>query len=186
MASRTPEGSFAALGIERPFVLYLGRIDPHKGCETLIRHYLRLQESGRATVPLVLAGPANMPIPNHPLLKCVGQVQNDTREALLSNAAVLVVPSPYESLSIALLEAWNHAVPALVNGWCTVLKGQALRSGGALYYRDFDEFASGLECLLTHSADAGEIGRQGLAYVDREYRWPSVMAKLERFLAANG
>jgi glycosyltransferase involved in cell wall biosynthesis len=185
VASAAANGSFGSLGIDRPFVLYLGRIDPHKGCETLIRHFLRLQELGRAKVPLVLAGPVNMPVPDHRLLRCLGQVPDGTREALLSNAAALVVPSPYESLSIALLEAWNHAVPALVNGWCDVLKGQALRSGGALYYRDFDEFASGLEYLIGHPAEAGEIGRQGLAYVDREYRWPLVTAKLERFLTTN-
>ncbi len=49
-----------------------------------------------------------------------------------SPASVLLVPSPFESLSLVLLEAWNHAVPALVNGRCSVLKGQARRANGAL------------------------------------------------------
>jgi glycosyltransferase involved in cell wall biosynthesis len=28
-----------------------------------------------------------------------------------------------------------------------------------------------------------QLGQNGLAYVDREYRWPVVMGKLEKFLA---
>ena len=118
------------------------------------------------------------------MLKPLGYVGEEVREALLSNATALFVPSPYESLSIVLLEAWNHGVPALVNGWCDVLKGQALRSDGALYYRNFGEFASGLDYLLTHPAEARALGRQGREYVDREYRWPSVMTKIEEFLAS--
>jgi glycosyltransferase involved in cell wall biosynthesis len=106
------------------------------------------------------------------------------REALLSNASVLVVPSRFESLSLALLEGWNHGVPALVNGRCSVLKGQSVRANGGLYYRNFDEFSRGLSHLLDHADVAQQLGRQGLAYVDSEYRWPHVMQKVEMFLAA--
>ena len=70
------------------------------------------------------------------------------RDALLSNASMLVVPSRFESLSLVLLEGWNHGVTALVNGHCSVLKGQALRADGALYYHNYDEFARALEYLL--------------------------------------
>ena len=180
-------GSLESVGVTTPYVLYLGRVDPNKGCETLFRHFLRLQDDtvpDAARVPLVLAGPVNMPVPDHPMVRSLGYVADEPREALLAHAAVLVVPSPYESLSIALLEGWNHGVPALVNGRCRVLKGQALRSGGALFYRDFDEFAHALRFLLAHDADRRELGRQGRAYVDREYRWPHVMDTLERFLAS--
>ena len=183
-AKRGSGASRGALEIPKPFLLYLGRIDPNKGCGTLLRHFLRWQEETRARVPLVMAGPENMPMPDHPLVRRLGQIGEADREALLSNAAALVVPSPYESLSMVLLEAWNHGVPAVVNGRCRVLKGQALRADGALYYRNFDEFAGCLELLLRQPDLAAQLGRQGLAYVDREYRWPHVMDTLERFLAS--
>lgn len=174
----------AGLGIPTPFVLYLGRIDPNKGCETLLRHFMKHQATPTRAVSLVLAGPANMPIPIHPSVRSLGFVDEAVREALLSNASLLIVPSRYESLSIVLLEAWNHGVPALVNGRCSVLKGQAIRANGALYYENFDEFARGLDFLLDHPDLARQLGQQGLAYVDSQYRWPLVMQKLERFLGS--
>jgi glycosyltransferase involved in cell wall biosynthesis len=126
-----------------------------------------------------------MPVPEPPHILPLGQVDRPTRDALLSRASFLVVPSPFESLSMVLLEAWNHCVPALVNGRCRVLRGQALRADGALTYRNADEFAEGAEYLARNADAARQIGRQGRAYVDREYRWPDVMAKLEGLLAAS-
>jgi glycosyltransferase involved in cell wall biosynthesis len=173
----------ASYGVRTPFVLYLGRIDPNKGCETLLRHFLRyVDETGR-NVQLVMAGPANMPIPAHPLVLPLGFVNDRVREALLSQASVLVVPSPFESLSLALLEAWNHGVPALVNGRCAVLKGQSIRADAGLYYLNFDEFSRELSFLLDNPDKSARLGEQGRAYVAREYRWPHVMEKIEAFLA---
>jgi glycosyltransferase involved in cell wall biosynthesis len=166
-----------------PFVLYLGRIDPNKGCDALVRHFRKYVETGRS-VQLVMAGPASMPIPDHPAIHPLGFVDDDVRDALLARAAALVMPSPYESLSMVLLEAWNRGLPALVNARCKVLRGQVERANGGLYYGNAIEFIAGLDWLLDHPAEARQLGRQGLAYVDREYRWPTVMDKVERLLRA--
>lgn len=178
----------AALGITDPFVLYLGRIDPNKGCDQLIRYFLRYLQNlanpaNSANPPiLVLAGPENMPLPDHPLVRRLGFVDDATRNALLANARVLVMPSPYESLSMVLLEAWNHGTPALVNARCAVLKGQVVRADGGLYYQSSMEFAGALDYLLNHRDAAATLGAQGRAYVDRQYRWPTVVAKIESLL----
>lgn len=175
-------GPLGAVGVEPPYVLYLGRIDPNKGCDTLLRFYARWADLSGTSVPLVMAGPANMPIPEHPLIRPLGFVDAAVRDALVAHATLLVMPSPYESLSMVLLEAWNHGVPALVNAQCRVLKGQAQRSGGALYYRNYDEFAAALKRLLERPDVARSLGAAGRDYVTRTYRWPTVMDTLERFL----
>jgi glycosyltransferase involved in cell wall biosynthesis len=176
----------AALGLKPPFVLYLGRIDPNKGCDTLLRFYMRWADRTNSAAPLVLAGPANMPIPSHPRVVPVGFVDPSVRDALLAQASLLVVPSPFESLSMVLLEAWNHAVPALVNGRCHVLRGQVERAGGGLYYQNYDQFAGALTHLLDRPEVACTLGQAGRDYVDRHYRWPHVMDTLETFLASVG
>lgn len=172
------------LNLADPFVLYLGRIDPNKGCQALVRHFLRYAELGRR-VTLVMAGPASMPIPDHPLIRPLGFVDEGVRDALLARARALIMPSPFESLSMVLLEAWNHGLPALVNARCKVLRGQVERANGGLYYGNSVEFVAALDYLLDHPDEARRLGAQGLAYVDREYRWPIVMEKIERLLAAS-
>jgi glycosyltransferase involved in cell wall biosynthesis len=172
-----------ALGLADQFVLYLGRIDPNKGCRTLIQHFSRYVAEG-GTAQLVMAGPANMPVPDAPWIRRLGFVDDGVRDALLARARVLLVPSPFESLSMVLLEAWNRGLPALVNARCAVLRGQVLRADGGLYYRTAAEFVAALAFLLVHQDAAAQFGEQGRAYVAREYRWPTVMAKVERLLAS--
>ena len=175
-------GALGALPVADPFVLYLGRVDPNKGCETLVRHFERFAREHDTPVSLVMAGPVNMPLPDHPRIVRLGYVGEAVREALLAQAVALVVPSKYESLSLVLLEGWNRGLPALVNGHCSVLKGQARRANGALYYHNYDEFARAVEYLLEHRDAARQLGQQGRDYVEREYRWPVVMAKIEALL----
>jgi glycosyltransferase involved in cell wall biosynthesis len=175
-----------ALGVRRPFLLYLGRVDPNKGCGLLLQHFTRYKREHDRAVQLVMAGPANMPIPDHPDVVRLGFVSDPVRETLLAQAASLVVPSRYESLSLVLLEGWNHGLGALVNGHCAVLEGQVSRADAGLYFRNYDEFAHAVEYLLEHPDVARQLGRQGLEYVDRHYRWPLVIARIEQLLASVG
>lgn len=170
------------LGVTFPYALYLGRVERNKGCETLFRHYLQYVERGRPDLPLVLAGPEFMEVPSHPQIRPLGFVPEHLRDTLLGSARTLVMPSPYESLSLVLLEAWNHGVPALVNGGCKVLLGQTRRANGGLYYHHANEFVEALTLLATDETLATRLGAQGRSFVETHYRWPRVMAILEPFL----
>jgi glycosyltransferase involved in cell wall biosynthesis len=182
-ASRPDRTALDALGVPPTFLLYVGRIDRNKGCHTLFEYFTQHLNEAGADTTLVLAGPAKIPVPAHPRIRPLGFVDEAVRDALLTHARALVVPSPYESLSIALLEAWNHGIPALVNGDCRVLEGQVRRANGGLYYRSAKEFSEALTWLLTRGDNARMLGSQGLAYVNAEYRWPIVMVRTERLLA---
>ncbi|MCC7042369.1 MAG: glycosyltransferase family 4 protein [Acidobacteria bacterium] len=182
VAGTAPASVLEPLGIDGPFVVYLGRVDRNKGCDRLVDHFIRYQNDESRDVTLVLAGPVHVALQDHPRVRVLGFVSDDVREALFANALALVMPSPYESLCIALLEAWNHGLPALVNARCSVLEGQVRRAGGGLHYGTYREFAAGLSWLLDHPAGARQFGQQGLAYVEREYRWPMVMSRVETLL----
>jgi len=170
------------LGLPADYALYLGRVDVNKGCATLLNDFRAYVDAG-GSATLVLAGPAAFAVSAHPKIRALGYVEDDLRNALLTHARALLVPSPFESLSIVLLEAWNRGVPALVNGRCRVLDGQVRRANGGLSYRSSEEFQEALTWLLSHDDERRQLGRQGLAYVEREYRWPAVIDRVERLLA---
>ena len=182
-ATRVGTSALEANEVPSDYVLYLGRVDRNKGCQTLVDHFQAYTTAFASDdVTLVLAGPAKMRVPEHPRIKVLGYVSDDLRHALLAHARALVVPSPYESLSIALLEGWNHGVPAIVNARCAVLDGQVRRAGGGLPYRSGEEFCEALGYFHTHPTERRTLGEQGRAFVEREYRWPTVIDRVERLL----
>jgi glycosyltransferase involved in cell wall biosynthesis len=170
-------------GLERPFVLYVGRVDRNKGALTLFAYFKKFLEEEDADVDLVLAGKAVVPIPEHPRIRHVGFISEEEKVAALRQCRLLVMPSPYESLSVIVLEAWKLGVPVIANARCKVLAGQCLRSNGGLFYHGYAEFAESLRLLLRDDVLAASLGRQGQAYVDREYAWETIDEKLEGLLA---
>jgi glycosyltransferase involved in cell wall biosynthesis len=165
-----------------PIVLYGGRIDPGKGCEELIHYFSEyVKEGGDAT--LTLMGAKLMSLPEEPFIRFAGLLSDRERLQALEAATVVVVPSPYESLSLLALEALSVGTPILVNARSAVLVEHCVRSNGGLYYADRDEFVECLKLLLRDERLRQTLGRNGREYVRRNYRWDVVLGKYERLFA---
>jgi glycosyltransferase involved in cell wall biosynthesis len=172
----------AEYGLTNPFVIYVGRIDANKGCADLFRHFLDYVDRSGRQLDLVLVGNAVLPIPAHPRIRHVGFVSDRDKFDLISAAELLVMPSPYESLSMVALEAWALGKPVLASAKCDVLVGQCLRSNGGLYYNDSAEFGAALDTLLSDSHTAAALGQHGRRYYAQHYAWPVIERKyLEMF-----
>lgn len=163
----------AAHGLDGGFLLYVGRIDPSKGCAEMFEYFTRhVRETGDNRT-LVTLGKAVMPLPDHPQIRALGFVSEQDKWDALAACDALVVPSPYESLSIVLLEAWAVLKPAVVNGTCEVLRGQVTRANGGIAYWSAAEFSEALR-FLAGSGAAYVLGRQGHDYVRRRYSWEAI------------
>jgi len=92
-------------GLERPFALYVGRIDRNKGALTLFAYFKKFLEETGADVDLVLAGKSVVAIPEHPRIRHVGFISEEEKVAALRQCRLLVMPSPFESLSVVVVEA---------------------------------------------------------------------------------
>jgi glycosyltransferase involved in cell wall biosynthesis len=171
------------LDILGDYIVYVGRIEREKGCARLFDEFCRFVQERGPHLTLVLVGRAVLPIPVHVNITHLGVLSDAEKLSLIGGSRMLVHPSPFESLSMALLEAWKMGRPALVNGRCAVLRGQVQRANGGLYYNSYEEFAEALSWLLSHSTAADALGRSGRAYFERHYSWDVVMAKYERLLA---
>ncbi len=156
-----------------PYIIYVGRVDPSKGCDELFTHFLRFKSETDCPHKLVLVGGVTMPVPQHPDIVPLGFLAEEPYE-LMARAAAVVLPSPVESLSIVALEAFALGAPVLVNGQCDVLQGHCARSNAGFYYYNYPEFRALLSLLAARPELASELGRNGQAYVQREYRWETL------------
>ena len=129
---------------ECAFVLYAGRIDEAKGCDTMLEFFERyVAEASRPDLKLVMLGRAEVPLRAHSQVVAPGFVPESTKVQALRNCHLMIAPSPNESLCIAALEAWQAGKPVLANGQCPVLRGQCRRSNGGLWYTDKRNFGRG-------------------------------------------
>jgi glycosyltransferase involved in cell wall biosynthesis len=83
--------------IYEPFILYIGRIDPSKGCEELFHYFIKLRTQESHARKLVLLGKPTMRIPTHPDIIALGFVDEQTKWNALAACDLLVMPSPYEA-----------------------------------------------------------------------------------------
>lgn len=166
-----------------PIALYGGRIEAGKGCEELFEYFASYVKAG-GDATLALMGVKLMPLPEEPWVRFAGRLSDAERAQALEAATVIVVPSPYESLSLLALESFAVGTPILANARSEVLVDHCRMSNAGLYYSDRDEFVECLKMLMTNSRLRETMGRNGREYVRKNYRWDVILSKYERFFSA--
>lgn len=166
-------------GLNNPYLIYVGRIDRNKGCDGLFRYFLEYDRRKTHDVDLVLAGTKALDIPNHTRVKYLGFLSDTEKFEALQSSELLVMPSPYESLSIVVLEAWAMGKATLVNGLCKVLRGQSRRSNGGLFFSNFSEFCEGLDFLLENPEIREALGRSGRDWLTTNFSWTRLLDKID-------
>lgn len=169
-----PSRFLAQTGIERPYALYHGRLDPSKGVLELLEFHSRYRANQPEGLDLVLLGGGEVDLPEENGFHALGFVPESLKHDAIAGAEVVICPSPYESLSFSQLEAWSHGRPTLANAVSPVLVGQSRRAGGGLWYSNAEEYAEMLDLLAREGRLASAIGSQGLRYVHAEYSWDHV------------
>jgi glycosyltransferase involved in cell wall biosynthesis len=114
----------------------------------------------------------------------VGLLSESDRLRALEWAAVVVVPSPLESLSLLALEGMAIGTPVLCNARADVLVDHCRRSNAGLFYSDRDEFVECTNLLLADRLLSERLGKNGKAYVRNHYHWDVIMSKYDRLMAA--
>ncbi len=179
-------GFRARNGLDGAYVLYAGRIDAGKGCAEMLAFFEHYRQRSPDPLDLVLIGRMALPEPDHAGVRYLGYLSEEEKAAAIAGARVVVCPSPYESLSIVLLEAMALGVPGLVNARSEVLKDHCLRSNAGLFYDDADEFVEALNALASQPSLREALGANGRLYVKDTYRWEVVLERWRTVLASVG
>ncbi len=91
------------------YILFIGRREKHKGLPLLLSAFHGLESSGK----LLIVGPGEKIDSVNPDITDLGEVDEDTKQHLLSCCLFLCVPSNDESFGMVYVEAMSHGKPVI-------------------------------------------------------------------------
>ncbi|HSP04298.1 MAG TPA: glycosyltransferase family 4 protein [Acidimicrobiales bacterium] len=168
---------------DRPYLLYVGRIDPSKGTSWLVDRFIELEGELPADLQLVLVGEPVTPVTDHPRVHVIADAADEERDAAMAGAVALVHPSPYESFGMVVTEAWAQRTPVLALGGNDVLRGHIERSGGGLLFTDRATLGAAATVLTEDGEARDALAEAGQAHVRAEHDWDRVIDRWEHALA---
>jgi glycosyltransferase involved in cell wall biosynthesis len=173
-------------GIRRPFALYAGRREDGKGWPQAVAGFAAAVERHGLDLDLVTVGTGEVRVDGEVRRRVVDLGFLDAAEVpdAFAAASVFLQPSPNESFSRTVMEAWLAGVPVVATAAGEVVAWHCERSGGGLLYGDEIEMAECIRALVEDPAAAAALGAAGRAYVRATATWPSVLDGMEEALAA--
>jgi glycosyltransferase involved in cell wall biosynthesis len=170
-------GERERLGIERPYVLALGTIEPRKNLTRLIEAWAALPGAIRQGFELCLAGamgwktePISQALAAHAnSVRLLGYVADEDLPALYRGAELFVYPSLHEGFGLPVLEALACGTAVITSRTSSLpeVGGEAARYVDPL---DTGDIRRALEALLGDDAARAELASRGPAQAAR-FSW---------------
>lgn len=178
---------------ERRIILFVGRMEPIKGLDVLLRAVASMEQ--RDALQIVVIGgdaddeslqrlrnmAAELGIQGHLLFR--GAVPQETLPLYYSAADVAVVPSFYETFGLVALESMACGTPVIaarVGGLqATIVDGE---TGYLVPWHCPEPYAERLEVLLGNDALRLQFGRAALESVG-DFTWPRIVDRLQAVYA---
>lgn len=149
---------------ERPYFLFVGRLEKLKGVHTLIPHFLN-----QHAADLLIIGQGNDEAQlrqlagNSTHIHFAGWRQGDMLKAAYAHAVATVVPSlTYETFGLVVVESFSQGTPAIVHD-LGALPELITASGAGFTYTDAHGLGAAIHALLGDIAlrkSMGEAGRE--------------------------
>ena len=179
---RTPK-RIAEWGLEpENYVLFLGRFSPEKNCDLLIDAFEDLSTG----MKLVLAGGSSHSDEYVERLRChqssqirlLPWVSGEDLDELLSNAAVFVLPSDLEGLSLALLDAMAAGVCVLASD---IPENEEVVGGAGFTFKRGDraDLTRVLDLLIRNPELRRQMSAKGKQQIQQRYLWPNIAQAIE-------
>lgn len=162
-----PEAAAAARhrhGLHRPYVLWVGTVEPRKNLARLVLAYRRL---ARPDVDLVLVGPRGwnedlgaLVAPVADRVRVLGFVPTDDLDAIYAGASAFCYPSLLEGFGLPVLEAMAHGAPVVTSAG-TATAEAAGDAGLLVDPLDVGAITSALATVLEDEAVADRLRAAG-------------------------
>lgn len=166
------------LGVQKPYVLFIGRLEAKKNIELLVRAYQQYRTFASDPVDLVLIGQPGFGWEKVEVsfdsevsrqgIHQLGWQDDSTTDAILTGARAFIFISHYEGFGIPALEAMSAGVPVLAsrNGSLPEVLGDA----ASYVSTDLSSVAHGLQTITEDQMLREQCRERGYARV-RQYTW---------------
>jgi glycosyltransferase involved in cell wall biosynthesis len=179
----TDESILQRLGLRaRQYILFVGRLDPTKGCDIAIEAYFR---SRRPETFVVMGGSTYTNRYVSKLhryagknVRFLGHQTGENYWAVLQHAKLFVISSQVEGMSIALLEAMGQGLPVIYsdipeNEEVVHGVGQSFKSGNV------NDLAQKMNVVLNNCSLMKALGEKAQSRILEQYNWDSITSQLE-------
>ena len=173
----------------KPYVLFVGTIEPRKNVDTLLDAWTSVPAQLREAYELVVAGPigwASGPTVARlhsgiPGVRVLGYVAEDQLPALTAGATAFVYPSLYEGFGFPVAQAMAAGVPVITSNTSSLPE---ITAGSALLIdpRSTSELAVAIERMLTTPSLRSELGEEGRR-IARNYTWRNAAIQSAAFFS---
>ena len=169
--------------LHRPFVLFVGTIEPRKNVDALLDAYRSLAPSLREEFELVLAGPIGWAGPETIArlgeARYLGYIPEPDLAPLTAAAAVFAYPSLYEGFGFPVAQALAAGVPVITSNVSSLPE---VAGDAALLVdpRSASELRDAMARLLLAPDLRAELAARGRCRA-REFRWETCAARSLRF-----
>jgi alpha-1,3-rhamnosyl/mannosyltransferase len=174
-------------GITKPYILFVGTIEPRKNIIGLVEGYLKLPQALRDKYQLVLAGRIERfaqaeearlrkALDQGNNVTHLGYISDEVKDALYQSATTFAHASEYEGFGMPILEAMSHGIPCVLSD-ITVFHEVAGDSALYFDYRKPQELAGALRTILESGARRRELSKLAKQRAD-SFKWDTVATKL--------
>jgi glycosyltransferase involved in cell wall biosynthesis len=172
---------------EAPVVLFMGRLHPIKGADTLLDAFSRIQQN-HPDVVLVMAGPDEWGLEAGWRTRAaaggfdarvffLGMLIGDEKADILARADIFSLPSVGEGFSMAVLEALSHQTAVLLSPGCHF--DEVVPAGaGRVVPAEAKAISSAILDLLTDRNRLRSMGDAGRQLVADKYSWDVITDRL--------
>ncbi len=177
-------GSFD-IGAKEPFILCLGRRDPNKNTDLLVRAFTEFKRyNPSSSIRLALAGPGNISYRGRlPDIFDLGLVNESEKTALLIGCKALFHPSENESYSRVIMEAWFHCKPVVVHRNCLATSTAVRLSRGGWFAAELSQWVAAVDRICSLSSEScHRIALNGHRYAQEYADWEKVLDRYEKIL----
>jgi glycosyltransferase involved in cell wall biosynthesis len=154
----------AGAGVEPPYVLTVGTVEPRKDIPTVVRAVERLRRT-HPDLTLVVVGPrgwGDVHGLERPFVKVIGAQPWRTLDALYRRADAFCLASVYEGFGLPVVEAMARGVPTVATTGSAL--EEMIADAGALFAPgDADGCARALAGVLDDGALRSRLARAGIA-----------------------